>query len=120
MIMFIWTGRGFWAFLFPILFLGGLGLAVSLTFGEPALDRNPWIYGVALFASAAAVWTYGRRWNGTKGLKPWDFRAAVRYRRPHRMFAVPMEFWAAPLALFGLWTLAEGLMTGLHPGGPYA
>jgi len=112
-IIIIWKGRGYWAFLFPILFLGVLGLFVSLTFGERRLDDNPWIYGVALLGAAAATWAFGRRWNGTERLKPWDIRGAMRYRRHHTMFALPMEFWAAPLALFGAWVLISGILTSL-------
>ena len=112
MLVLIWTGRGFWAALFPILALGVLGLAVNYTFGEPTLDSNRWIYGVALIGAALANWFYGRRWNGTAGLRPLDVRSLMRRRRPHRVFGLPMELWSIPLALGGCWVIVASL---LHP-----
>jgi hypothetical protein len=109
MLMIIWTGRGFWAALFPVLFVGVLGAVVNYAFGEPALDANDWVYGVALVAAAIAVWFYGCRWNGRTSLKPWEFRAMLRRRGRHRMFALPMEFWALPLAILGVWVIASNL-----------
>jgi hypothetical protein len=108
--IFIWTGRGFWTALFPILFLGVVGMGVSFALGERTLDANPWIFGVALLGAAVANWAYGRRWNGTEGLKPWDVKAALRYRRLHRVFGLPMELWSAPLAAFGVWIIVASLV----------
>jgi hypothetical protein len=103
----IWTGRGFWAALFPILFVGVLGAAVNYSLGESVLDANDWIYGVALIAAAVATWFYGRRWNGKTSLKAWDFRGMLRRRGPHRMFALPMELWSLPLAILGVWLIVS-------------
>ncbi|HEX3915885.1 MAG TPA: hypothetical protein VHW60_01000 [Caulobacteraceae bacterium] len=111
MLVLIWTGRGYWAALFPIVFLGVLGMAVTFTFGEATLDANAWIYGVALIAAAFATWVCGRRWNGTTGVKPWDLRTLFRRRRPHRVFALPMELWSAPLAFSGVWIVVASLVS---------
>jgi hypothetical protein len=110
MFVFVWTGRGFWALLFPILFVFVLGMVCDLTFGEAVLDSHTWLYGVAVVAGAFATWVCGRRWNGTTGLKPWDFGAMVRRRREHRAFALPMELWAAPTLLIGVWMIAANLL----------
>ena len=105
--VFVWTGRGYWGVLFPILFLSVIGMAVSFGLGEATLDNNSWIYGVALLGSAIANWAYGRRWNGTEGLRPWDFKSLMRRARPHRVFVWPMELWSIPLALFGVWLIVD-------------
>jgi hypothetical protein len=100
--------------LFPILFVGVLGALVNYAFGESVLGANDWVYGVALLASAAAIWFYGRRWNGKTSLRAWDFHAMLRHRGPHRLFALPMEIWAAPVALVGVWVVVGWLIDRQH------
>ena len=105
----VWTGRGFWAALFPIAFVFVLGMVGDVGFGGAMLETHSWLYGVAVIASAFVTWTYGRRWNGTAGLKPWDLDAVLGRRREHTVFSLPMELWAIPTVLIGLWLIVANL-----------
>ena len=108
----VWTGRGFWAALFPILFVFMLGMVGDVAFGGAMLETHSWLYGVAVIASAFVTWTCGRRWNGTIGLRPWDLDAMLRRRRDHTVFALPMELWAIPTVLIGVWMIVANLAPG--------
>jgi uncharacterized iron-regulated membrane protein len=77
--------------------------------GEGLLEANGWAYGVAVIVGAFVTWTCGRRWNGTRGLKPWDLEAMIRRRRFHTVFSLPMELWAIPTVLIGVWVIVANL-----------
>jgi hypothetical protein len=107
--LFVWTGRGFWAVAFPVLFAWVVGMMCDRTLGGEVLEANGWVYGVAVLAAAAANWIAGRRWNGTEHLKPWDFKGELRVRRDHTLFNAPMELWSYALVLLGVWLIATNL-----------
>ena len=115
-IVFIWKGRGFWTVLLPLFFLGVVGIGVSNSFGPPVLDRNPWLYGVAITVAAFANWVFGQRWNGGFARRVWDFRAGfnVNVRRTHTAMGLPMQVWSAPMLLLGLWLIVWPLMGGTY------
>ena len=109
--VFIWTGRGYWGLLFPILFCFLLGVVMSRAFGQPAVDANGWMFGVAVLVAAAVNWAVGRRWNGTTSLRPWDIRGTLlrRRRMEHTIFSAPMELWSIVLVIAGIWTILANL-----------
>jgi hypothetical protein len=107
--VFIWTGRGFWGVLFPVLFAWLIGMVIDMGFGTVVLDNNAWVYGVAVLVAAAANWAIGRRWNGTSHLRPWDIRGELQRRRIHTIFSMPMELWSFPLAVIGVWLIVTNL-----------
>lgn len=115
-LIFVWKGRGFWTLLLPLFFLGAFGIGVTNGLGPDTLDRNPWLYGVAVVLAAFVNWVFGQRWNGGVTRRVWDFRAGfnIRSRRIHTAFALPMQVWSAPLLVLGLWLIAWPLLGGTY------
>ncbi|WP_376096446.1 hypothetical protein ACE7GA_04890 [Roseomonas sp. CCTCC AB2023176] len=99
--MIIWSG---WGILAPL---------VALLAGVPVLlAGNALLAGIAggrwlglslvlgLLAAAAAVWWVGKRLNDQPGRELIDARTGERLilRPSHRLFFIPMQWWAVPLA----------------------
>jgi hypothetical protein len=108
--VFVWTGRGYWGVLLPVLFVWVLGMVANLS--VPLLiDNNAWVYGVAVIVAAGANFAIARRWNGTEWLKPWDVRGMLlrRRRAEHTIFAMPLELWSIPLIAIGVWVIVTNL-----------
>jgi hypothetical protein len=116
LMLFVWTGRGFWGLLLPILFCIVLGMVLTPLLGENFVYANGWIFGFAVFAAAIANWAFGRRWNGTASLRPWDIRGILMRRRrmEHTIFSAPMELWSIVLVVVGVWVILVNLPSLHH------
>ncbi len=96
----IWTGWGFLALVLAA--LGGLGgtfLGVALGAPEDQVNLGTTL---GLLLAAAGIWLLGRRLNDPRpGFHP-DTGERVVYRNRHRLWFVPMQYWAAIVAVGGV------------------
>ena len=101
----IWTGWGI--LVIPIVLatsvvVGGALQAALTAAGRP--DLAFLAFSVGGFAAAAAVWLIGKRMNSTPPRELLDPRTNERvllFRR-HKLFWIPMQYWAIPVGLAAL------------------
>ena len=123
--MIIWSG---WGILAPVVaVLVGGSVALLLGGGLESAGMTRWVgLGPALgcLAGAAAVWWVGRWLNGRPGRELVDPRTGERVllRPSHRLFFIPMQWWAVPLVVIGLFVLVATVLgaTGALPPSPGA
>jgi hypothetical protein len=106
-----WTGRGFLSLLFLIGVFGAFGAAVTLSAGDVAFERWPWLWGVGLLLAALANWIGGTRLNRVPA-NPFfgSLRDRLTYRPRNRFLSMPMEVWSIPVAAFALFLIIKGLL----------
>jgi hypothetical protein len=86
---------------------------VLLPMAGSLLKEGPIYWGFAAIASAALDWVVGRKVNAKAiaSVRSIQFRHKLIYRARHKFMSLPLEIWAAPLALCGLIAIAHGLTT---------
>ena len=109
--VFWWTGRGFLSLLFLIGVFGVFGAVVTLTVGDAAFQRWPWLWGVGLLLASVANWVGGARMNHTS-VNPLtgSIRDRLTYRPKNRFLSLPMELWSAPVSAFAILLILKGLL----------
>jgi hypothetical protein len=101
----IWSGWGI--LVIPIVLaasvvVGGALQAALTAAGRP--DLAFLTFSAGGLAAAAAVWLIGKRMNGTPPrelLDPATGERVLLYRR-HKLFWIPMQYWAIPVGLAAL------------------
>ncbi len=101
MIVFVWTGRGFWTAATMVGIPGAVAAVMTLSGHEATFDSHAAILGVSLLGAAVVNWFVGRRWNAGR----------LKGRRArHTIFLLPMEYWSAPIALWGCYLIGRELL----------
>lgn len=117
--MIIWSG---WGILAPIV-AALVGVPVAMGLGW-VFDRAgyPNLIGIAVgtgfLAAAAAVWVLGQRLNGAPGRELLDPRTGetVVLRPSHRLFFIPVQWWAFPLIAAGVFVAVSVTLGASDPG----
>jgi hypothetical protein len=113
--VFWWTNRGYLALLTLIGVYGLFGAVLTLMFGEAIFDQLPWLWGVAALLSAVMTWYVGSNING-RSLK-WPRRRAIKdrliYPARNRFVSLPVETWAAPMTVLGVFLVIRGVALDL-------
>jgi len=97
--MIVWQGFGVLAALIPLIFIGVIG----------ALDQSKILgYGIelALILSAIAIWFIGKNLNSKQGkilIDP-ETNATVEIKNKHTLFWMPMEWFAAVIVVFAIYS----------------
>lgn len=113
--VFWWTGRGYLALLSLIGVYGFFGAAITVGFGNQAFEAAPWLWGVGALIAAAVNWIWGsrinrRRWADLPGA---DWKKRLVYRARNRFMGLPMESWALPTALLGVFLMVRGVVVSV-------
>jgi hypothetical protein len=100
-----WSG---WGVLVVVVAFAGLILGqvlVDAVLGPGYYTSNSWPKLLASLIAAAAVWIVGVRLNSEPGRVLIDKASGqeITLRRRHTLFFVEMQYWAIPIALFGLY-----------------
>ncbi len=114
--MIIWSGWGILAPIVAALVGGPVAMGLGWVFDRAGYPNLIGIaVGLGFLAAAAAVWVLGQRLNGAPGRELLDPRTGetVVLRPSHGLFFVPVQWWAIPLVLAGLFvgaavTFGEG------------
>ena len=112
MMVFWWTGRGYFALLTLIGIYGLFGAIATYSLGETFLDRHAWVWGIGMLVAAYATWLVGCRINRKARSLPQNQSVIRRilYKARHRFMGLPMESWSIPAAGLGVFLLARGFI----------
>jgi hypothetical protein len=105
MIPIISTGWGLVVVLVAIAGLVVGQILVDLLFGPGYYTSHEWPKLLACLIAGAFVWKVGVRLNSTPGRVVIDKETGqeLTLRQHHSLFFVPMQYWAIPIVLFGLY-----------------
>ena len=98
MMIFWWSGRGYFAALILLLTLTAFG--VILRVGADFIPDSPWYWSLAFPIAAAINWRVGCRLNRKKRATLPGFR--LWYRARHTFFSLPMETLSIVMVLAGI------------------
>ncbi len=103
MLFFFWQGLGFLAVVIPFVIYFLCEFLVDAIFGKGYMDAHHWTWGVSLLVSAALVWLLGHKLRDP-GRELVDPKTGEKFffRKKHTFFFIPMEIFAALLALAGV------------------
>jgi hypothetical protein len=112
LMVFWWTGRGYFALLTLIGVYGLFGTIATYGLGETFLDRNAWMWGICMLPAAFATWLVGCRINRKTRSLPQNQTLMRRflYKARHRFMGLPMESWSIPAVGLAVFLFARGFI----------